>query len=135
MVRPSYRANLQGDQGGPSSASASIPDSIPRTPRSRRSPIRLTWRGARAPRRFVGWQTFFDFGAGEVKPNKRIDTPISTPLFRLPLLPIAAHAPPIALPQRNLLRHLTWSLPSAQAIAKRLGLPTLTPDRFAELAP
>ena len=30
--------------------------------------------GARAPRRFIGWQTFFDFGDGDVKPNKRIDT-------------------------------------------------------------
>ncbi|HSH59138.1 MAG TPA: hypothetical protein VK988_05745 [Acidimicrobiales bacterium] len=30
--------------------------------------------GCRSPRRFVGWQTFFDFGDGEVKPNKLIDT-------------------------------------------------------------
>ena len=30
--------------------------------------------GRRAPRRFVGWQTFFDFGDGQVKRNKRIDT-------------------------------------------------------------
>ena len=50
--------------------------------------------GARAPRRFIGWQTFFDFGDGEVKPNKRIDTKISTPLFDLPLGAIASHDTP-----------------------------------------
>ena len=47
--------------------------------------------GARAPRRFIGWQTFFDFGDGNVKPNKRIDTKISTPLFNLPLGAIPSH--------------------------------------------
>jgi hypothetical protein len=39
------------------------------------------------------------------------------------------------LPQRNLLRHVTWSLPSGQAIAKRMDAPALTPDHFTELAP
>ena len=73
--------------------------------------------GARAPRRFIGWQTFFNFGDGEVKPNKRIDTKISSPLFHLPLNALAFPGGPLALPQRNLLRHLTWELPSEQAIA------------------
>ena len=60
------------------------------------------WLGAsRAPRRFIGWQTFLDFGGGEVKPNKRIDTKISTPLFNLPLGAIACHDRPQSLPQRN----------------------------------
>ena len=74
--------------------------------------------GCRAPRRFVGWQTFFDFGDGEVKPNKKIDTKISTTLFNLPLAAIASHDGPTSLPQRNLLRHLTWQLPSGQRIAR-----------------
>jgi hypothetical protein len=73
--------------------------------------------GARAPRRFIGWQRFFDFGDREVKPNKQVDTHISTPLFNLPLVAIASHDQPQVLPQRNLLRQLTWSLPSGQAIA------------------
>ena len=47
-----------------------------------RDPVDLRG-GSRAPRRFIDWQTFFDFGDGEVKPNKRIDTKISTPLFNL----------------------------------------------------
>ena len=76
-------------------------------------PTRRPARRLRAPRRFVGWQTFFDFGDGQVKPNKLIDTQISTPLFNLPLGAIASR-PPTALPQRNLLRQLTWSLPSGQ---------------------
>ena len=33
------------------------------------------------------------------------------PLFNLPLGAIASHDAPTALPQRNLLRHLTWQLP------------------------
>ena len=62
-------------------------------PRRRAAPDPNDLRGGfRAPRRFVGWQTFFDFGDGQVKPNKRIDTRISTPLFDLPIGAIATHA-------------------------------------------
>jgi hypothetical protein len=89
--------------------------------------------GTRAPRRFMGWQTFFDFGDGQVKPNKKIDTKISTPLFNLPLQTIPDDSPPTALPQRNLLRHLTWQLPSGQAIAIRMGAPVLSRADLAEL--
>jgi len=39
--------------------------------------------GKRAARRFIDWQTFFDFGDGLVFQNKRIDTVISNPLFDL----------------------------------------------------
>jgi len=136
MVRPSYRANLNGDTGGPFFGFVFDPSQHPED--ASQSPLadpNDLAGGARAPRRFIGWQTFFDFGDGEVKPNKVIDTTISTPLFTLPLLTIASHTPPVALPQRNLLRHLTWSLPSGQAIAKRMGVPALTADQFTELAP
>jgi hypothetical protein len=40
----------------------------------------------------------------------------------------------VALPQRNLLRHVTWSLPSGQAVAKHMGVKALPSDAFAELA-
>lgn len=85
-------------------------------------------RVARAPRRFVGWQTFFNFGDGEVKPNKRIDTTLSTPLFDLPLPAIAGFTlgSTTSLPQRNLLRHLTWELPSGQSIAREMRVPVLS---------
>ena len=77
--------------------------------------------GARAPRRFIGWQTFFDFGgafSADARPNKRIDTIVSTPLFHLPLGTIFNGMPPDSLMQRNLLRCLTWPLPSGQRIAQ-----------------
>src|SRR5262249_41011207 len=121
MVRPSYRANLNGDEGGP--FFGMIFDAAGD---GQADPVDLRG-GARAPRRFIGWQTFFDFGDGEVKPNKRIDTTISTALFNLPLGAIASHDLPQALPQRNLLRQLTWSLPSGQDIAKAMDVDKLTP--------
>jgi Animal haem peroxidase len=127
LVRPSYRANLAGDNGqpffgmifDPSQEDAADPDDLRG--------------GVRAPRRFIDWQTFFDFADGEVKPNKVIDTTLSTPLFTLPLGAIPDGSPPTALTQRNLLRHLTWRLPSGQAIARRMGAPVLSREDLAEL--
>jgi hypothetical protein len=127
MVRPSYRANLAGDNGRPFFGMIFDPAGEGQV-----DPVDLRGR-ARAPRRFIGWQTFFDFGDGNVRSNKRIETKISTPLFRLPLAAIASGEPPIALPQRNLLRHLTWSIPSGQAIAAAAGLPALGAPSFSEL--
>ena len=127
MVRPSYRANLAGDGGKPFFAFIFDPSQ-----EGTADPDDLRG-GARAARRFVGWQTFFDFGDGEVKPNKRIDTKISTPLFTLPLGAIASHDPPVALPQRNLLRHLTWQLPSGQRVAHAMRATPLAPADLQEL--
>jgi hypothetical protein len=90
--------------------------------------------GCRAARRFIGWQTFFDFSDGEVKPRKRIDTRLSTPLFNLPLGTIGNGMPPTSLAQRNLLRHVTWELPSGQEIARAMGEPALAAADLAELA-
>ena len=131
MVRPSYRANLQGDNGGPFFGFVFDPSQHPEDASQPplADPNDLAG-GARAPRRFVGWQTFFDFGDGQVKPNKVIDTTISTPLFALPLLTIASHTPPVALPQRNLLRHVTWSLPSGQADRQAHGRSRAHPRPF-----
>jgi hypothetical protein len=129
MVRPSYRANLAGDNGEPFFAFIFDPSQ-----EGRADPDDLRG-GARAPRRFVGWQTFFDFADGEVKPNKKIDTKISSALFDLPLAAIATHDPPTALPQRTLLRHLTWQLPSGQRIAAAMDVDPLTPAQLVELAP
>jgi hypothetical protein len=132
MVRPSYRANLKGDNGQP--FFGMIFD-----PAGEGSPDPLDLRGgARAPRRFIGWQTFFDFGGAfttDMRPNKRIDTKISTPLFHLPLGTIPSGTPPVSLMQRNLLRHLTWQIPSGQAIAREIGAPLLSSADLAELKP
>ncbi len=127
MVRPSYRANLAGDNGNPFFGFIFDPAG-----QGQSGPVDLRGR-ARARRRFIGWQTFFDFGDGQVRPNKRIDTRISTALFNLPLQTIATGDPPTALPQRNLLRYVTWSLPSGQAIARAMGIPVLGADSFPEL--
>jgi Animal haem peroxidase len=130
MLRPSYRANLHGDDGQPffgmifDPAGEGSPD-----------PVDLRG-GARAPRRFIGWQTFFDFGgaySADVRPNKRIDTIVSTPLFHLPLGTIFNGMPPDSLMQRNLLRCLTWKLPSGQHIAQEMGIPSLSDAELAEL--
>jgi hypothetical protein len=110
----------------------------PRATRQRvvHAPLAASY-ASRAPRRFIGWQTFFNFGgdqATDVRSNKTIDTKISTPLFHLPLGAIASGDPPTSLPQRNLLRHLTWSLPSGQSIARDLRIPALGRSQLAELA-
>jgi hypothetical protein len=127
MVRPSYRANLAGDYGQPFFGMIFDPSQ-----EGRADPDDLRG-GTRALRRFIAWQTFFNFGDGEVRPNKRIDTKISTPLFHLPLRSIPDGTPPTSLAQRNLLRHLTWQLPSGQAIALRIGAPVLSRADLAEL--
>jgi hypothetical protein len=129
MVRPSYRANLKGDGGQAFFGMVFDPAGD-----GQADPVDLRG-GVRAPRRFIGWQTFFDFADGEVKPNKLIDTHISTPLFNLPLGAIAGGDQPQVLPQRNLLRGVTWSLPSGQALAAQIGAPALTAADLPELKP
>jgi hypothetical protein len=132
MVRPSYRANLAGDLGKPFFGFIFDPTQIGAS-----DPEDMSG-NTRAQRRFIGWQTFFDFGDGEVKPNKKIDTKLSTPLFNLPPGAIARFAGedsgPSSLPQRSLLRHITWKLPSGQAIARKMGLPVLGREDFEELS-
>jgi Animal haem peroxidase/TAT (twin-arginine translocation) pathway signal sequence len=92
--------------------------------------------GYPAKRRYIGWQTFFDLGDGQVKPNKRIDTKISKVLFDLPVPTIAPHteAAPLVLPERNLLRQLTWGLPSGQDVAKAMRVEPLGSEDLAEIA-
>jgi hypothetical protein len=128
MVRPSYRANLAGDSGQPFFGLIFDPGQ-----EGVADPSDLRG-GSRAARRFIGWQTFFDFGDGQVKRNKQIDTNISTPLMNLPIGAIATHDGPTALPQRTLLRQVTWSLPSGQRIAQRMNVPALTSTDLTELA-
>ena len=131
MIRPSYRANLAGDNGEPFFAFVFDPSTF-----GQDDPDSLLG-GFRAPRRFIGWQTFFDFGDGEVKPNKKIDTKMSTPLFNLPLSTLpndrGEDIGPTSLASRNLLRHITWSIPSGQRIANLMGEPGLLAADLPEL--
>jgi len=142
MVRPSYRANFTsgtGDSTNPAADpffglvfDATLPDFSAPVSYDRDDLLG----GYPAPRRYVGWQTFFDLGDGQVKNNKKIDTTISSVMFTLPAPAIAPHTQtsPTVLPQRNLLRQLTWSLPSGQAIAAAMGADPLTPADLGDIA-
>ena len=130
MVRPSYRANFTSNGGAPLFAFVFDPSQ-----EGAAAPTDMRG-GVRGVNRFVGWSTFFRFPGleGDVRPNKRLDTRLSTPLFDLPLGAIAAGTPPTSLAERNLLRHLTWMVPSGQAIAAKLGVPALSKAQLSELA-
>ncbi|MGI9623919.1 MAG: peroxidase family protein, partial [Acidimicrobiales bacterium] len=131
MVRPSYRANLAGDNGEPFFGFVFDPTEFDNP-----DPADLNG-GSRAPRRFIGWQTFFDFADGEVKPNKRIDTKLSTPLFQLPMGAISTvrgePIGPMSLATRNLLRHITWGIPSGQQLAEVMSTAPLAADDLADV--
>ena len=129
QVRPSYRANFN-DGGTPFDAMIFAPKSA-----NKADPDDLQG-SVRAPRRFIDWPTFFDFGDGKVRPNKKIDTKLSTPLFHLPHSVVPHPVPvsnPSSLAQRNLLRHLTFSLPSGQRVAKAMKLPLLSQGDLSDL--
>ena len=147
MVRPSYRANFTsgtGDSANPA-ADPFFGLVFDATEPSFSAPVSYDrddlLGGYPAARRYVGWQTFFDLGDGQVKNNKKIDTTISSVMFTLPVPAIAPHTQtsPTVLPQRNLLRQLTWGLPSGQAVARAMGADPLTaadlPDAWRLPAP
>jgi hypothetical protein len=91
--------------------------------------------GKRAPRRFVKWSNFFQFeGSPAPQASKRIDTTLSGPLFQLPFTGPNLPGNPSSLAQRNLLRHLTFSLPSGQAVAKAMCIEPLSKDDLADVA-
>jgi hypothetical protein len=70
-----------------------------------------------------------------VRPNKRLDTTLSTPLFQLPLQTIASRDGPTSLATRHLLRQVTWSLPSGQSIARAMRVPVLSTGDLADVGP
>ncbi len=134
QVRPSYRLNFGPDGGSPFFAFAFDDSFDPNEP----DPADLRG-GKRAPRRFVDWQTFFNFGDGNVRPNKKIDTKLSSVLMHL----LGSRGPAPGMPSdgvqslasRNLMRHVNFGLPSGQAIARVMGVRTLTPAQLTELQP
>lgn len=131
QVRPSYRINFTGGaDGGQRFAFVFDASQI-----AAADPTDMQG-GIAGPGRHIGWPTFFNFGGDRaqwVRPNKTIDTKLSTPLFHLPPKTVRGPEDILSLAQRNLLRHLTWSLPSGQAIAKKLGLPRLSADQLADI--
>ncbi len=87
---------------------------------------------------FIDWQTFFDFGDSRmrknsrVRKNKRLDSKLSTVLFDLPNIP---GSEPQSLAQRNLLRHLTFKIPSGQQVAGAMRITPLAASDLADLKP
>ena len=134
QIRPSYRLNFGSASGGEffafifdDSADPNDPD-----PKDMRG-------GKRAPRRFVDWQTFFKLDDVNFRPNKKIDSKLSTPLMLLP----GSRGPAPGLPNdgiqslasRNLMRHVNFGVPSGQVIGRVMGVQVLTPAQLTELAP
>jgi hypothetical protein len=119
QVRPGYRVNAQF--AAPIFSANQDPNS--------EDPMDLSG-GKRADRRFVDWKNFFKLNGDDPQNSRRIDTKLSSPLFNLPFTP--AHLPQ-ALAQRNLLRHLTFGLPSGQDVARAMGIRPLRAGEFKEL--
>ncbi len=133
QIRPSYRLNFGPTGGSPVFAflfddTQDPNDSDPNDMRG----------GKRAARRFVDWQTFFKFD-NNFRPNKKIDGKLSSVVMLLP----GSRGPAPGLPadgvqslaSRNLMRHVNSGIPSGQAIARRMGVPVLTPVQLDMLKP
>ena len=133
QVRPSYRLNFGAAPGSEFFAFIFDDSADPNDP----NPNDMRG-GKRAPRRYVDWQTFFKFDEN-FRPNKRIDTKLSTPLMHL----LGSRGPAPGMPadgiqslaSRNLMRHVNFGVPSGQAIARVMGVQVLTPEQLAELTP
>jgi hypothetical protein len=134
QIRPSYRLNF-----GPAVGSEFFvllfddnEDALSQDPADLRG-------FKRAPRRFVDWQTFFDFGDNNARNNKLIDGKLSSVVMLLPGSKQPAPGLPSdgvqSLASRNLMRHVNFGIPSGQTIARRMGLPVLTPTQLDMLKP
>ena len=134
QIRPSYRLNFGPTGGSPFPAFLFDDTQDPNNP----DPDDMRG-GTRAPRRFVDWQTFFKFDATNFRPNKQIDSKLSSVVMLLSgsrgLAPGLPSDGVQSLPSRNLMRHVNFGIPSGQAIARRMGVPALTPVQLDMLKP
>lgn len=128
QIRPSYRANF-GTVGGANPPSPFFADIFDHSLAPGTADPNDLRGGCRAERRFIDWHTFFNLGDGSARPNKLIDTKLSTPLFNLP----GFAAGEDSLASRNLLRQLTFKLPSGQRVAHAMRMEPLEADAFDEL--
>jgi hypothetical protein len=121
------------------------PDARPDLP-----PLPASLAGGRRirPEQAIEWRRLFDVGpadpAAPLQTSKRFDPRLSTPLLHLPF---ARGTPddPASLAQRNLMRGLTFGLPSGQAVARATGaqlgrrrgrrVDVLASDELSELRP
>jgi hypothetical protein len=128
-VRPSYRANF--GTSATDAAQLFFALFIDHSLTASTDPGDLRG-GCRAPRRFIDWQTFFDLGDNRVRRNKRIDTKLSSVLFKL--LGQPAHESD-SLATRNLQRNLSMKVPSGQRVARAMDVDVLSTDDLDDLKP
>ena len=131
QVRPSYRDELRPAARTPRRASA-----WSSTARRSRPPTRPTCRAGRGSgplRRLADVLRLrrrprAEGAAEQADRHQALDAAV-------PLAARDCRGPEDALaaPASQLPRHLTWSLPSGQAIAKKLGLPALSTDQLADV--
>jgi heme peroxidase len=78
----------------------------------------------------VDWRHFVVIDRSKPQLSRKIDTHLAAPLLKLPTGVSATHR---GLPELNLLRGRALELPSGQAVAQAMGVPTVTKlglDRF-----
>ena len=128
QVRPSYRANFGTSATDAAQQFFALFIDPPLTAAADPDDLRG---GCRAPRRFIDWQTFFDFGDGRVRRNKRIDTKLSSSCSSLGQPADQSDS----LATRNLLRALTMKVPSGQRVARAMEEDVLPPSDLDDLKP
>ncbi|MFQ4139276.1 peroxidase family protein [Nodosilinea sp. PGN35] len=124
QVRGGYAINDGPAGGRPFGAAIFLPRNTPGEDLSSGRPLEA--------RKVLDWRKFFNLDAG-ITPqlSQRIDTTLSRPLFELPF---AVADNPASLAGRNLLRHLTFGLPSGQTVARRMGVAPLAAADLADVA-
>jgi hypothetical protein len=80
----------------------------------------------------IEWHRFHAIDGSQPQVSKAIDTKLSTPLLNLPF-PSGTPEDPKSLATRNLLRHLTFGLPSGQDVARAMKLEPLHPEELDDL--
>jgi hypothetical protein len=110
QVRPGYRINA-------SFGGAIFPDLSVRP--------NLSSDNVLAAGRTVDWSLFFDLG-GTAQPGKKIDARISSPLLQLPGFTTSS-----SLPERNLKRGNSFSLPWGQRVASAMHQRPLSDEQLA----
>jgi hypothetical protein len=94
--------------------------------------------GKRIPQDFIQWYNFFVMGNNPPPTpfmSFPIDTRISSPLFDLPFHGADLPGNVQSLPQRTLLRHVTFGIPSGQDIARFMAIDPLDEQELADLVP
>jgi len=127
--RPSYLVNSTGNSGG--NPFYALLFDAGQNGSADPSDIRGGKRGAR---RYLDYEFWFQFFDGQVRWSKWIDVRNSTPIFGFPLPPPPAGSPNVNLLARDMLRQLTFGIPSGQRIASTIGAPALGAFNFTELA-